>query len=76
MALMSAVLPVYPNADSLPRLMKRLSSAVDLTGDMVEIVFVDGGSGEESFDILRRFAEESVPSRRAWARNEALWYLT
>jgi dolichol-phosphate mannosyltransferase len=58
MALISVVVPVYHNADSLLLLMERLSSAVDLTGDMVEFVFVDDGSGDESFEILQRFARE------------------
>lgn len=47
------------------------SVAATPTREFFDFVFVDGGYGEESFDILQRFAKESVPSRWARARNEA-----
>jgi len=58
MVLVSVVVPVYYNAPSLPELVKRL----DLLSKNEEIyefefVFVDDGSGDDSFDVLCRLAE-------------------
>jgi len=59
MALVSIVVPVFQNAESLPQLMERLASVADAQGgELFEFVFVDDGSSDQSFDILQRFAKQ------------------
>jgi glycosyltransferase involved in cell wall biosynthesis len=47
--LVSVVVPVYFNAESLPRLAERLRRVADAADYDVEVVFVDDGSGDESW---------------------------
>jgi dolichol-phosphate mannosyltransferase len=57
-SLVSVVVPVYHNAGSLDDLLARLSAVADgLPGDRFEFVFVDDGSRDASFEVLRRLAE-------------------
>lgn len=59
MALISVVVPVYFNAASLPHLMERLSDVADETeGHTFEFVFVDDGSGDQSFVVLKQLASD------------------
>ncbi|PIE32002.1 hypothetical protein CSA56_16745 [candidate division KSB3 bacterium] len=59
MALISVVVPVYYNAESLPLLVERLSLAAEkLTEDEFEFVFTDDGSGDSSFSVLQNLAQE------------------
>lgn len=59
MALVSVVVPVYYNAENLPLLMERLTSvARTVPADVFEFVFVDDGSGDASFTILRSLTQE------------------
>jgi glycosyltransferase involved in cell wall biosynthesis len=53
--LVSVVLPVYNAAASLDAALESLLHQVDLPGDF-EIVAVDGGSSDESADILAQYA--------------------
>jgi dolichol-phosphate mannosyltransferase len=54
MALVSIVVPVYHNAKSLPELLYRLQRlASDHPADRFEFIFVDDGSGDESFAVLQ-----------------------
>jgi len=59
MATLSIVVPVYFNAESLPALAEKFRSLAvgPLAGDSLEFVFVDDGSGDDSFTVLRRLAE-------------------
>ncbi len=59
MALISVVIPVYYNADSLPLLMEKLReiSSANSKGDF-EFVFVDDGSGDNSFNVLMGVAQD------------------
>ncbi len=58
MAFISVVVPVYYNAESLSLLTERLASVTaSLTEDDFEFVFVDDGSGDNSFEILQRLAQ-------------------
>lgn len=55
MKLVSIVVPVYHNAKSLPELMKRLVALADGNPEYeFEFVFVDDGSGDDSFDVLQQ----------------------
>ena len=59
MSLVSVIVPVYDNAESLQLLMERLASvATALTQDTFEFVFVDDGSGDESFEIIQCLARK------------------
>lgn len=58
MTLVSVVVPVYFNAETLPTLVDKLRGvAAELPEMDFEFLFVDDGSGDRSFAILRREAE-------------------
>ena len=50
---LSLVIPIYNEEAVLPELLKRARSALDALGKPWEIVFVDDGSADRSFDMLR-----------------------
>ncbi len=50
----SVLIPVYNNAGSLEELHRRLVATLEQLGHLFEIIFVDDGSVDESFAILRR----------------------
>ncbi|MES2192855.1 MAG: glycosyltransferase [Pseudomonadota bacterium] len=57
-ATLSVIVPVYFNADSLPLLfdeLRKFESSLDELKMKLEIVFVDDGSGDSSFDLLMEF---------------------
>ncbi len=51
---LSVVLPVYNEADSLPRLIPELTGVLSQLGRPYEIVAVDDGSADDSVAVLRR----------------------
>ena len=57
--LVSVVVPVYFNAESLPRLAERLRAVADAADHDLEVIFVDDGSRDESWDRIVEIA-------RAW----------
>lgn len=57
--LVSVVVPVYFNAESLPRLAARLRAVADAADHDLEVVFVDDGSRDGSWDRI-------VEITRAW----------
>lgn len=59
MALISIVVPVYYNAASLPALAARLSAlATGLPVHQFEFIYVDDGSGDDSFAVLEQLAAQ------------------
>jgi dolichol-phosphate mannosyltransferase len=57
-SIVSVVVPVYWNAGTLPALLERLRAVGEqLRPDELELVFVDDGSGDDSFALLRAEAE-------------------
>jgi glycosyltransferase involved in cell wall biosynthesis len=78
MAFVSIVVPVYHNAASLPDLLSRFQElAGKNTADRVEFVFVDDGSGDDSFAVLRELARSEprlrvVKLSRNFGSNAAL----
>jgi polyisoprenyl-phosphate glycosyltransferase len=57
MAFVSIVVPVYHNANSLPDLLDRFQAiATRNPDDRFEFVFVDDGSGDDSFQVLTSLA--------------------
>ncbi|MBI5031827.1 MAG: glycosyltransferase [Chloroflexi bacterium] len=54
----SVVVPVYYNAASLPLLHERLAKvAAQIAYSEFEFIFVDDGSGDDSFEVLRNLTE-------------------
>ena len=58
----SIVVPIYRSAPTLNELFRRLSAVMDATGLSYEFVFVDDGSPDESWDLLRQYREKA-PAR-------------
>ena len=64
MSLFSIVVPVYHNAHSLPDLLLEMQAvAARNPDDDFEFIFVDDGSGDDSFAVLNRLAQ-SEPRMR------------
>ncbi len=63
--LVSVVVPVYFNASSLPRLADRLRKIADAADYDLEAVFVDDGSGDDSWTCIEEIC-------RAWPRARGL----
>ena len=57
-SLLSVVVPVFDEADSLPEFRDRLVRVLDGLGRAAEMVFVNDGSGDGTLDLLRAFAAE------------------
>jgi glycosyltransferase involved in cell wall biosynthesis len=55
----SVVVPVYNSEQTLRRLRDRLVSALQALGVSFEIILVDDGSRDRSWDEIRRIAEET-----------------
>ncbi len=53
----SIVIPVYNEEESLPELMKGVSSTFDSMGKSYEVIFVDDGSTDDSFNVVRVLRE-------------------
>ena len=62
--MISVVVPVYWNGEALPLLKERLASVASASHeDAFEFVFVDDGSGDNSFNVLERMASEDARVR-------------
>ena len=56
--LVTVVVPVYFNAESLPRLAPRLRAIADAADWDMEVIFVDDGSADASWDRIGEIARE------------------
>ena len=54
---LSVVVPVYNNANDLPELIDRLRAASREAGVEAQLVFVDDGSADRSFEVLAGYAD-------------------
>lgn len=63
MSLVSVVVPVYHNAQSLPDLFLRLRQVAERAAVDFEFVFVDDGSKDDSFAVLKSFVREDPRAR-------------
>lgn len=75
--LLSLVIPVYNEADSLEPLVREIDEALGGSGDAYEIIFVDDGSTDGSPAIMERLAEarddvQFVRLRRNFGKAAAL----
>ena len=60
MSLFSIVAPVYHNASSLPDLLLEMRAVADKNQqDDFEFIFVDDGSGDDSFAVLETLAQST-----------------
>jgi len=53
----SVVIPLYNEEESVPQLYEELTAALEATGHPYEIIVVDDGSSDSSFDHLQRLHE-------------------
>lgn len=61
--MLSAVIPVYNEAESLTALHTELAEVADRLGDDLEILFVDDGSRDHSWGVIRELAEHDARIR-------------
>jgi len=55
---LSAVLPVFNEEENLPALHERLTQVLQGLGKSYEIIFVDDGSRDRSFEIMKELSEK------------------
>ncbi len=75
--MISVVIPLFNEAESLPELLGQLGRAVAALGIPAEFVFVDDGSRDGSWDVLRSLAENdprvrAIRLRRNFGKAAAL----
>ncbi len=56
--MISVVVPIYNEQENLPDLRRRLSAALDATGDTWEAILVNDGSRDASLALIRQFNAE------------------
>ena len=55
---LSIVIPIYNEEENLPILYEKLKSVLDNLGKSYEIIFVNDGSTDKSWEIIKKFAEK------------------
>jgi glycosyltransferase involved in cell wall biosynthesis len=73
----SAVIPCFNEEGALPELIRRVTSSLEGTGRPFEIIFIDDGSTDASFEILRKAHDEdsrvkAIRFRRNFGKSAAL----
>src|SRR5450432_3945065 len=53
--MISAVIPIYNEQENLPELRRRMSAALDSTGETWELILVNDGSRDNSAGMIRQF---------------------
>jgi glycosyltransferase involved in cell wall biosynthesis len=56
--MISAVIPIYNEQENLPELRRRVTAALDSTGETWEIILVNDGSRDQSASMIRQFHAE------------------
>jgi glycosyltransferase involved in cell wall biosynthesis len=59
----SVVVPIYNEEESIPTLYARLTEELEVLGTPYEIIAVDDGSRDRSFELLRTYAEDDARLR-------------
>ncbi len=67
--MISIVIPVFNEEQNLRELYAKISSAIDEIDDQFEIIFVDDGSTDRSFEVLNSLLEDERISVIRLARN-------
>ena len=75
--MLSIVIPVLNEAESLPQLYREIDQTCTRQGIPVEIIFVDDGSSDESWSVIKELAERDervsgIRFRRNFAKAAAL----
>lgn len=73
----SVVVPLYNEAESLPELHDRITAALEAAGRSFEVLYIDDGSRDGSFETIRRLRENdgrvrAVRFRRNYGKSAAL----
>ncbi|MEF2644132.1 MAG: glycosyltransferase, partial [Paramuribaculum sp.] len=73
----SVIVPLYNEAESLPELEKWIRRVMTENGFSYEILFINDGSTDESWDVIRKLSEENpavkgVCFRRNYGKSPAL----
>lgn len=74
---LSVVIPLFNEAESLPELHEQLVRALDPLGQPFELIFIDDGSRDGSFDVLTRLHRDDhrvkvIQFRRNYGKSAAL----
>ncbi len=74
---LSVVIPVFNEEESLPPLCEKLHAVLDALGASYEVIFVDDGSTDDSFAVMRQLRQEyaqirAVRFRRNYRKAAAL----
>jgi dolichol-phosphate mannosyltransferase len=56
--MISVVVPIYNEQENLPELRRRLTSALDASGQTWEVILINDGSRDDSAQIIRQFHAE------------------
>lgn len=54
----SIVIPIFNERETIPELYRRLKNVIEMLDAPVEIIFVDDGSSDDSFDVLNTMHKE------------------
>lgn len=73
----SVVVPLFNEAESLPELHDRITAALEESGKSFEVLYIDDGSRDASFETIRRLRENddrvrAVRFRRNYGKSAAL----
>jgi glycosyltransferase involved in cell wall biosynthesis len=74
---LSIVVPIYNEVENIPELHEELQGVLDTLGRQYEIIYVDDGSKDGSFGLLKRLAEQHpevvvIQFRRNFGQTAAL----
>lgn len=75
--MISIVIPIYNEAESLPVLIDEVVSVIGASGQVYELVLVDDGSRDASYDIMRDYARrypevKAIRLRRNFGQTAAM----
>lgn len=73
----SVVIPLYNEVESLPELYRRLAQTLSSVSDNFELIFIDDGSKDDSFDVLEQLHKDDprvkiIQLRRNYGKAAAL----
>ena len=74
----SVVIPLYNEEESLPELFAWIKRVMEANGFSYEVIFVNDGSTDRSWDVIERLSKESehvrgIKFRRNYGKSPALY---